>query len=152
MVLGQPRHYERRYKFLVEIDGYAVAKFKSCSALEAELATIEINEGGAEYPEKEPGRVSFSDVTLERGATDDLDSYNWFKETVNAAANAGAVSPSFKRNVDVVAIDRDNTELKRWACNSAWPKKFVAGDWDNDADEVTVEQLVLAFNFFELVQ
>lgn len=149
-VLGESRHYERKYKFLVEIDGFVSAKFRSCSALEAEIAKIEIWEGGAEYAEKEPGRTTFSDVTLERGATNDLDTYNWFKETSNAAANSGAVSPEFKRNVDIVAIDRDGSELKRWQLDSAWPCKFVAGEWDNEADEVNTESLTLAFNFFEL--
>lgn len=151
MVLGTPRHFERKYKFLVEIDGFTSAKFQTCSALEGELATIEYSEGGTEYPTKEPGRVAYSDLTLERGATDDLDAYNWWTETIDAAANAGANSPDFKRNVDVVVIDRDASELKRWTLNSAWPKKFVAGEWDNEADEINIEQLVLAFEFFELV-
>lgn len=151
MVLGSPRHFERKYKFLVEIDGFQSAKFQNCSALEAELATIEYSEGGTEYPFKEPGRVSYTDLTLERGATDDLDAYNWWRETIDAAANKGSTSPNFKRNCDIVAIDRDGSELKRWTLNAAWPKKFMAGEWDNEADEINIEQLVLAYEFFELV-
>ena len=34
----------------------------------------------------------------------------------------------------------------------AWPTKFVAGEWDNESDENVIEQVRLAYDFFELVQ
>jgi hypothetical protein len=30
--------------------------------------------------------------------------------------------------------------------------KFVAGDWDNEADENVIESVTLTYDFFELVQ
>jgi hypothetical protein len=32
----------------------------------------------------------------------------------------------------------------------AWPTKFVAGDWDNDADEIVMESVTLTYDWFEL--
>jgi hypothetical protein len=32
----------------------------------------------------------------------------------------------------------------------AWPTKFVAGEWDNESDENVIEQVTLAYDFFEL--
>ena len=58
----------------------------------------------------------------------------------------------YKRNLDVVQQDRDGTTLRRWSLSRAWPVKFVAGDWDNEADENVIESVTLTYDFFELVQ
>jgi cytochrome c oxidase assembly protein Cox11 len=34
----------------------------------------------------------------------------------------------------------------------AWPVTFVAGDWDNEADENVIESITLTYDFFELLQ
>jgi hypothetical protein len=51
-----------------------------------------------------------------------------------------------------VQQDRDGTTLRRWSLSRTWPVKFVAGDWDNEADENVIESVTLTFDFFELVQ
>jgi hypothetical protein len=48
--------------------------------------------------------------------------------------------------------DPDGTTLRRCSLSRAWPTNFVAGDWDNDSDENVIEQVTLAYDFFELVQ
>ena len=148
-ILGAPIPHQHKYRFVVEIDDFARAEFSKCSALEAEIAKVETWEGGALTAIKEPGRVTFTDVTLERGATSDEDCYRWFKEVVQAYKDAGVVSPNHLRNVDIVQWDRDGTELRRWTLEEAWPTKFVAGEWDNGADETTVEMLTLCFRLFK---
>lgn len=148
-ILGQPTSYQHRYRFLVEIDDFSRASFTKCSALEAEIAKVETWEGGALTAHKEPGRVTFSDVTLERGVTDDQDCYTWFKDVVQSYRDAGRVSPEYYRNVDIVQLDRDGSELRRWTLEEAWPTKFTAGEWDNEADEATVEMLTLTFRLFK---
>lgn len=47
---------------------------------------------------------------------------------------------------------RDGTTLRRWSFSRAWPVKFVAGDWDNEADESVIESVTLPHDFFEFVQ
>lgn len=148
-VVGKPRKYFKKFKFLVEIDNVAVAGFQKAGPLEAEVAVVEQNEGGTLLPEKEPGRGKFSDITLARGATDDLDMWRWFKEVLDAAANAGLSTPNYKRNLDIVQQDRDGTTLRRWRVYEAFPTKFKAGEWDNDADENVIEETVLAIRYFE---
>ena len=70
----------------------------------------------------------------------------------DAAANAGLNEPEFKRNLDIVQQDRDGSTLRRWSLTGAWPVKFVAGDWDNEADENVIESVTLTYDFFELKQ
>lgn len=150
-VVGSARSYYKKFKFIVEIDGVAYAGFQKCSALESEVAVVEQSEGGALFPNKSAGRIKFTDITLDRGATDDLDLFNWYKEVANAAANAGLVDPNYKRNLDIVQQDRDGTTLRRWRVTRAWPSKFSAGEWDNDADENVMESLTLTYDYFDVV-
>ncbi len=151
MAEGKARSFYKKFKFVVEIDGVASAAFQKCSSLESETTIVEYSEGGSLIPDKSPGRMKFSDITLSRGATDDLDLFNWYKEVGDAAANAGSLDHVYKRNVDIVQQARDGSTLRRWRVYRAWPTKFKAGEWDNDADENIIEELTLAIDYFEPV-
>lgn len=148
-VQTSPRTFHKKFKFLVEIDGFTNAGFQSCSELSAEAAKVEYYEGGSLIPNKSPGRLTFTDVTLERGATNDLELYTWFKEVAYAASGGGLIDDEYKRDLDLVQLDRDNTELRRWSLIAAFPLKFVAGDWDNTADETVINSLTLTFDYFD---
>ena len=145
-VIGTSRSYHKKFKFLVEVDGFGDSAWEKCSGIEAEVAKVEQWQGGALIPNKSPGRVTISDVTLDRGCTDDEDCYNWFVQVVDVVANAGLVDDKYKRNVDVVQQDRDNKTLRRWRMTNAWPIKFKGGEWDNTSDENTMESLTLTYD------
>ena len=146
-ILGTPRTFFKKFSFIIEAE-LANAGFQKCSELSVEVANIEYHEGGSLIPNKSPGRMKFADVTLERGATKDLDLFNWFGQVANAAANAGLVEPRFKRDIDIVQLDRDGATLRRWTLSGAWPMKFVAGTWDNESDENVIESVTLTYDFF----
>ncbi len=148
-VKGAPKKFYKKFKFLVEIDGIVSAAFEKCGPLEAEVAKIEQWEGGVLIPDKSPGRVTFSDLELTRGATNDLELYLWVKQVVDIAANGGLVDALYKKNLDLVAQDRDGTVLRRWRVYNAWPTKYGAGEWDNTADENVMESLTLTYDYFE---
>lgn len=148
-ITSDPLSFHDKHLFQVSIDGFGYSGWQKASALEGEIATIEHWEGAAIAAHKRPGRITFSDITLERGSTRDLDMYDWFEETANAAANAGGVDPTFIRNGDLIVLDRDQVPIVRWPLVEIWPKKFVAGDWDNTVDEKVITSLVLSIHHFE---
>ena len=151
-ILGTPRSFFNKFKFLIEIDAITYAGFTKCSELAAELATIEHYEGGSLIPDKSPGRLSFPDLTLERGATRDLELYDWFEKVARASAGLGGrglPDPAYKRTFDIVQLDRDDSVLQRWNVVGAWPKKFVAGDWDNGSDDKVMTSVTLVVDYFE---
>jgi phage tail-like protein len=150
-VIGTPRTFHKRFKFIVEVDGFSSAGFQKCSELSVEVANVEYHEGGSLIPNKSPGRLKFADVTLDRGATKDHDLFDWMEQVADAAANAGLVEPKFRRSLDIVQQDRDGATLRRWSLSGAWPVKFVAGAWDNEADENVIESVALTYDFFRLV-
>jgi len=149
-ITGNPRIFQKKFAFIVEIERVAHAGFRKMSELSAEVATVEQWEGGALIPDKTPGRVTVPDVTLERGAANsDSDLYDWWLEVVRMSANTGLVTPDYKREVDVNQLDRDATILRTWTLSGAWPKKMVVGEWDNEADENVIEMLTLAIDTFD---
>ena len=91
-------------------------------------------------------------MTLEGGATEDRDLFDWFQDVAITSSGLGLTDVNYKRNLDVVQQDRDGVTLCRWSLSRAWPIKFVAGEWDNESDENVIEQVTLTYDFFELVQ
>ncbi len=150
-IVGQPRSFHKKFKFLIEIDGVNHTGFNKCSELSVEIANVQYYEGGSLIPNKSPGRLTYPDITLERGATKDQDLFNWFQDVAITSSGLGLTDPNYKRNLTIVQQDRDGTTLRRWAISGAWPVKFVAGEWDNDSDENVIESVTLAYDFFEMV-
>jgi phage tail-like protein len=148
MALGTARTYHKKFKFLVEIDGFVRAAFNKCSELEAEVDEVLQREGGVLTAQKDPGLVNVSDITLERGATDDNDMYLWFSQVVDFSSDTGEKDNDIKRTFDIVQQDRDGTELRRWTVEETWPKKPTFGSWDNDASENVIEKVVLSCRRF----
>jgi phage tail-like protein len=148
-IIGAPRSFHKRFSFVIESD-LANAGFQKCSELSVEVSSIDYYEGGSLIPHKSPGRLKFADITLERGATKDQDLFDWMQQVADAAANAGLVESRYKRNVDIVQQDRDGSTLRRWSIAGAWPVKFVAGAWDNEADENVIESVTLTYDYFTL--
>lgn len=147
--MGEPVRWDKKFLFQVEIDGVARAAFQKCSELSAETGNIQYHEGGRQHPHNAPGLTKFSELTLSRGATDDYDLYNWFKDTYDAAAGIGTSLPDLYRTLDVVQYDRDGEELKRFRCFKCYCRKFSAGDWDNEAEETRIESVVVVLEYFE---
>ncbi|OHD18493.1 MAG: phage tail protein [Spirochaetes bacterium GWB1_59_5] len=150
-VQGTPRTFQKKFKFVVDIFGFGSAAFNKCSELSAEVEKVEYYEGGALIPDKSPGRVKFTDITLERGATIDEDMYKWFLDMARVSVHPGVglVDPLYKKDLAIIQKDRDETILHRWNVYGAWPVKFTAGEWDNGVDENVIEMLTLTFDYFE---
>jgi phage tail-like protein len=156
-------------KFLFQVLAAALSPqpigFSKCSAIEVEVAEVSYKQGGTLIPHKYPGMLTFTDVTLERGrVANDSSILAWLGRVIDITqlgaypnagilyVPAGTTDPAvFKVDVDVLQRDRDGALLKVTRLNAAWPKKYVEGEWDNEADEVVVETLVIAYDFFTRV-
>jgi len=147
-IVGTPRTFDKSFAFVIEIDGFFSFGFSKCSPLVCAIAEIKHYEGGTLIPNKSAGRLDFKDITLERGATRDLDMFLWFGNAANAPANIGLKEFAYKRHLDIVQLDRDGEPLKRWSLFNAWVKEFTAGEWNNGEDANVIEKCVLAYDYF----
>jgi phage tail-like protein len=148
-VVGTPRTFDKKFAFQLAVDQFSWTGFSKCSELKLTIAQIKHYEGGTLLPEKSLGRGEFADVTLERGATrNDRDFYVWASQALSGSANLGVKETAYKRNADLVQLDRDGEVLKRYTLFGCMPVEYVAGEWDNSADENVIEKMVLAYDYF----
>ena len=154
---GTHRQLFGRFKFLVDIRGFISAAFQSANGLKYNIAKIEYWEGGSIISYKEPGRVTFDDLALERGVSFDEDIYDWLKDVVDVVKYAkipkggrggGTVSPKYKRDLTCRQLERDNTTVISYDVIAAFPIEFSPGDLDNTADEVSIEMTTLTYDYF----
>jgi phage tail-like protein len=150
-LIGTPRSFHTKWKFVVEIDGFARAGFQKCSEIKVEAKDVTYYEGGSLIPYKTPGLLEFSKVTLERGATNDLDFYNWFQQVAIASASVGLIDNEYKRNLELVQLDRDGSELRRILLTGCYPSMLTLGEWDNTSNEVVIEKVELCYDYFEVL-
>jgi len=136
--------------FRIEIDGFASAEFMTCSELTVELGELSIRQGGTLVADKDPGLATYPDIVMTRGKTLDRDFYNWMKLLIDGASGRGtAPSTELKKDFDIVQLDRNGDEVKRYRVFKAWPKIRTIGPWDNDAEEYVIESLTLACKYWD---
>jgi phage tail-like protein len=155
MTCGNPRQFYKKYLFEVRWINPAsgaeeAASFQKISELSAEVGKVEHWEGGRMRPYKEPGRVTYTDLTLERGVTSENSLYRWFQQVVTNAAQSGNPTPEFCADIQIYQLDRNGAKLRHWQVFGAWPTKFVAGEWDNTSEENVIESLTLCYDYFEM--
>ncbi len=148
-IIGQPRTFEHRYSFVVEIDGFAWAGFRDCSGLKMNVGVVEHWEGGALTSYNEAGRVTYDNLVLTRGKTTDRDMWDWVKDVARMSAQVGQVHPNYKKNLAIVQYDRARNEVDRWNVHDAFPVAYEGSNWDNTVDEANVETLELKYSYFD---
>jgi phage tail-like protein len=71
------------------------------------------------------------------------------KDTFDAASGTGEVTPDLYRTFDIIQLNRKGEEVERWTIYDAYCSQYGAGDWDNDASEVALEQVVIELDRWE---
>lgn len=147
-VNGAPKDFLKRYKFTIECDRLGDTGFQKCSEFESKIEVNEYAEGGSIFNEKDAGRLSFTNVTLQRGQTsDDNDMENWHLEAAAASDDVGGVGDAYKANMDIVNQKRDGSNGRRYRLFTAWPCRVKVGPWDNDNNEHVFNEAEITFNY-----
>ena len=149
--MGTPVAWYMNFNFWIEIDGIVRAAFSTCSEVAAETENVQYSEGGRGHAHNAPGRTTFPEITLERGATDDFDLYNWFLDTYNAASGTGLNEAELYRTFDIVQVDRQRVPVERYTIEKAYCRRFSSGAWDNNANEVRIESVTVQADSFRRV-
>ena len=103
------------FRFKLEIQSKIVGVFLSVSGINIniESTTHEITEITKQISRRIPGRISYGDLQLSRGATLNDDIYNWFE-----ALQEGKPE---RHNGSLVLEDGGGKEVARWDFDNAWP-------------------------------
>lgn len=110
--------------FLFEVDGIEIGNFMEVSGLEVSVETEDIAEGGQNsYVHKLPGRMTWPNITLKRGATKTNNLLQWLNESSGEkfAANGNKVA---RKTAAIVLLDRTGKRITSWSFIDAFPVKW----------------------------
>jgi phage tail-like protein len=129
------------FNFMIDVGGTITGYFTEVSGLGSENEIIEqkvVNDKGVEIVLKIPGRLKWSDITLKRGITSNMDMWDWRQLVVDGKAKDA------RKNGSIVMFDRDGAEAARWDFVNAWPVKISGPAPKSDSNDIGVEELTLA--------
>jgi len=126
------------FSFHVELDGVDIGAFKEASGIESKTEIVEYKEAtksGKMIIRKQPGAISWSDISLKRRIDNSTELWDWRREVENGNIDAA------RRNGSIVLYDSTNSEVARWNFEAGWPSKWKGADLNASSDSIAVEEV-----------
>ncbi len=126
------------FNFLLELDGAIAGYFTEVSGVGSEHEVIEhkvVDDNGHEIVRKLPGRLKWTDFTLKRGVTSNLEIWSW-RETVIKGAMGDA-----RKHATITMFDREYQPIAKWHFTNAWPSKVTGPTFKSDDNGIGIEEV-----------
>jgi phage tail-like protein len=134
--------------FLVEVDGVEIGRFMEITGLEVSIEVEEVSEGGENsFVHKLPGRMSWPNLVLKRGITQNDSLLTWLNKSSGEqfAANSNTLTRS---TAAVTLMGAGGARLRSWDFDGAYPVKWRGPSFSVDAEDLAVEELEIAHHGF----
>ena len=106
------------------------------AGLEVEVPPILYRNGSEDITQRKiPGLKKFSDITLKRGITGDVDFWKWIVNALNGQVQ--------RTSGAIVLLDENRNEVMRWKFDRAWPCKFTGATMHAGNNEIAMETVVI---------
>ena len=129
------------FNFGLEIEGKLGGYFTKVTGIGSESEVVEhkiVNpDTGETIIQKIPGRLSWTDITLSRGVTSNIDVWEWRQLVVD-----GKVEDA-RTNCSVIAYNQAGEEIARWNLENAWPSKVTGPEMDSSGQNLMVEEMTI---------
>jgi phage tail-like protein len=128
------------FNFMLELEGAVAGYFTECSGIGSEHEVVEqktVDKQGHELIRKIPGRLKFTDITLKRGITSDMQIWEWRDMAVQ-----GKIT-SARKNCTITMLSREYKPVAIWHFANAWPSKVTGPSLKADSNEIGVEELTI---------
>lgn len=128
--------------FKVEISGFeGEAGFQNVDGLSVDIPPMTYEEGGENtFTHRLPNRIAYGDLTLKRGTLIGSSMIQWFKDA--------QLFIFYPRDVTVTLLTAEQEPLDQWHFRNAWPKSWQIEGFDATGGKVSVETIVLAYQYF----
>ena len=90
-------------------------------------------------------RLAWTEVSLKRGVTSNLDIWEWRKAVVQGKIDEA------RTNCSIIAYSQDNTPIARWEFTDAWPSKVVGPEMDSGSQDYMIEDVTIVHEGMERV-
>lgn len=121
-------------------------RFKKVSGLSSTIDTTTITEGGQNlFKHRLPDRVSYNNLTLERG----MIMGSPVSVEFNVAMSTLQVKPG---NVLVALLDDAGIPTSAWLFIKTFPVKWSVSDLDADQNSIVIETMELAYTRFQVLR
>ena len=134
--------------FLFEVDGLEIGNFMEVSGLEVTIEAETITEGGQNsFAHKVPGRMSWPNITLKRGATRTNNLLKWLNESSGEtfSANGNKVA---RKSAAITLLDRTGARVTSWTFIDVLPVRWSGPSFAASSGEAPTEQLEIAHHGF----
>lgn len=136
--------YER-FRFRVKWDGRYVAGVSRVSPLVRTTEAVDYAEGGeTSAVHKEPGKTSFSAITLERGITQDEEFEQWANSVWSYGSGGAAPGANFRKDIIIEVYNEAGQLVLAYHVYRCWVSMYEAlPELDAGARGVAIERIQL---------
>jgi phage tail-like protein len=134
--------------FLFEVDGVEIGRFMEVSGLEVSIGVEDVEEGGENsFVHKLPGRMTWPNITLKRGITQNDTLLTWLNKSSGEqfAANGNTLTRS---TAAITLMGPGNTRLRTWTFSGAFPVRWKGPDFAVTSTDMAVEELEITHHGF----
>jgi len=134
-------------RFALEVDGVVLGWFAAASGFNNKSEVIveqSVGPDGKAILKKIPGTLSYDDLTLSRGISDDKALWDWRQEIINGQVDKGA-----RRDGSVILYNHAMEEKARFNFYNGWPSSWKGPDVKADDNSVAVEEVSIAHERLE---
>ncbi|MEX0769186.1 MAG: phage tail protein [Balneolaceae bacterium] len=120
--------------------------FQEVSGIDATVGETTYEEGGENrFVHRLPERVTYEKLVLKRGVLQGSELIGWFKKAVE--------SFQFEpKGVLVTLLNEEHEPLESWSFINAYPVKWSVDSFNSTKNEVAVETIELAFQYFRRME
>jgi phage tail-like protein len=134
--------------FLVEVDGVEIGRFMEVSGLEVEVGVESIDEGGENgYSHKLPGRMSWPNLVLKRGITQNDSLLDWLNKS-SGEGFTGQGNKLKRSSAAITLMGPGGKRLRAWNFDGAFPIKWRGPSFAAGSSDMAVEELEIAHHGF----
>jgi len=134
--------------FLFEVDGKEIGRFMEVSGLQVDIEVEQIEEGGQNgFSHKLPGRMSWPNLTLKRGITQNDSLLAWLNQS-SGEGFAAAGNSLTRSTAAITLMGAGGKRVRAWNFDGAFPVKWTGPSFAANSNDMAVEELEIAHHGF----
>lgn len=137
--------------FLFEVDGVEIGRFMEVGGLQVDIETADVVEGGENsFVHKLPGRMTWPNITLKRGITQNDSLLAWLNRS-SGEQFAKSGNKLARSTAAITLLGPGGGRLRAWEFEGAFPVKWTGPSFAAVSTDVPTEELELAHHGFRAV-